>query len=123
MLCLASSPDAHHHAEGSSIPRRKSKSHRLPSRLDSTSSPSGYCTAMMSQPAPDQTVPGPLTVSHDASTCHSKRTPIHTRVARALWEHTITPRHLRCRSYSPGYTITLRDSSPVTGRRVDAVCL
>src|SRR4051812_13842156 len=77
MWCLAPSPDAHHHAEGSSIPRRKSKSHCLPSCPDSTCSPSGYCTAMMSQPAPDQTVPGPLTVSHDASARHSKRAPTH----------------------------------------------
>src|SRR3954467_9080807 len=43
--------------------------------------------------------------------------------ARALWEHTITLRHLRRRSYSPSYTITPRDSSPVAGRKVDAVCL
>src|SRR3954463_5669954 len=33
----------------------------------------------LSQPSPDQTAHGPLTVSHDASAHHSKR-------ARALWE-------------------------------------
>src|SRR5438270_6724804 len=41
----------------------------------------------------------------------------------ALWERTITPRHLRRRLYSPSYTITPRDSSPVAGRRVDAMCM
>src|SRR4051812_3055907 len=80
MRCLAPSSDAHHHAEGSSVPRRRSKSHRLPSRLDSTSSSLGYCSAMMSQSAPDQTVPRPLTVSHDASARHTKRAPTHPRV-------------------------------------------
>src|SRR3954463_1223182 len=43
--------------------------------------------------------------------------------ARALWERTISPRHLRRRSYSPSYTITPRDSSPIAGRRVDVMCL
>src|SRR5438270_9040446 len=62
-------------------------------------------------------------VSHDASARHSKRAPTHPRIARALWERTITPRHLRRRSYSPTYTITPRDSSPVIGRRVDAMYL
>src|SRR3954470_5230323 len=33
----------------------------------------------LSQPAPDQTAHGPLTVSHDASARHSKK-------ARALWK-------------------------------------
>src|SRR3954466_7275748 len=121
--CLAPSPNAHHHADGSSVPHRRPKSHHLPSCPESTCSPLGYCTAMMSQPAPDQTVPGPLTVSHDASARHSKRAPTHPRVACALWERTITPRHLRRRSYSPSYTITPRDSSPVVGRRVDVACL
>src|SRR3954468_887829 len=42
--------------------------------------------ASLSQPAPDQIAHGPLTVSHDASARHSKRAPIHSHVARALWE-------------------------------------
>src|SRR4051812_24481534 len=45
------------------------------------SSPSGYCNAIMSQPAPDQTAPGPLTVSHDATYHHDKKTPIHLFIA------------------------------------------
>src|SRR5438045_1568096 len=36
---------------------------------------------MMSQPTLDQTVPGPLTVSHDASARHSKRAPTYPRVS------------------------------------------
>src|SRR4051812_29905081 len=32
--CHAPSPDAHHHAEGSAFPRRRSTSHRLPLRPD-----------------------------------------------------------------------------------------
>src|SRR4051812_9908672 len=59
--------------------------------------------------------PWPLTVSYDASTHRSKRAPIHPYVARALWERTVTPRHLRRRLYSPSYTITPRDLSPVAG--------
>src|SRR3954463_9997815 len=47
-------------------------------------SPSGYCDAIMSQPAPDQTASGPLTVSHDASIHHYKRASMHPHVVRAL---------------------------------------
>src|SRR4051812_3941460 len=42
-------------------------------------------------------------------TRHFRRAPTHPRVAHAIWEHTITRRHLRRRSYSPSYTITPRD--------------
>src|SRR3954464_7972755 len=44
------------------------------------SSSTGHCSAILSQPAPDQTAHGPLTVSHDASARHSKRAPTHPRV-------------------------------------------
>src|SRR4051812_2506268 len=81
MWCLAPSPDAHHHAEGSSIPRRRSKSHRLPSRPDSTCSPSGYCTAIMSQSVPDQTVPGPPQYHTTLAYHHDKEIPIHLLIA------------------------------------------
>src|SRR3954463_4992319 len=48
-------------------------------RLGKRSS-TGHSSAILSQPVPDQTVHGPLTVSHDASTRHSKRAPTHLRV-------------------------------------------
>src|SRR5436190_7705414 len=44
------------------------------------SSSRGHSSAILSQPAPEQTAHGPLTVSHDASACHSKRAPTHPRV-------------------------------------------
>src|SRR3954469_12834625 len=80
MWCLAPSPYAHHHIEGCSIPRRRSKSYRLPSRPDSLRPAHRAQHASLSQLAPDQTTHGPLTVSHDASARHSKRVPTHPRV-------------------------------------------
>src|SRR3954466_10706815 len=44
------------------------------------SSSTGHSSAILSQPAPDQSAHRPLTVSHDASACHSKRAPTHPRV-------------------------------------------
>src|SRR5436189_4797949 len=66
---------------GKPIPRRRSKSHRLPSRPDSTCSPSGYCTAIISQPAPDQTVPGPPQYHTTLTYHHDKEMPIHLLIA------------------------------------------
>src|SRR3954471_4080331 len=80
MWCLASSPCAYHHVEGCSIPRRRSKSHRLPSRPDSLRPAHSAQHASLSQHAPDHTAHGPLTVSHNASIRHSKRAPTHLRV-------------------------------------------
>src|SRR3954466_6599367 len=80
MWCLAPSPYAHHHVEGCSISRRRSKSHRLPSCPDSLRPTHRAQHASLSQPAPDQTAHGPLTVLYDASARHSKRAPTHTRV-------------------------------------------
>src|SRR5438270_17262 len=66
---------------GKPIPHHRSKSHRLPSRPDSTCPPSGYCTAIMSQSAPDQTVPGPPQYHTTLAYHHDKKTPTHLLIA------------------------------------------
>src|SRR3954471_14331122 len=80
------------------------------------SSSTGHSSAILSQPAPDQTAHGPpqyhTTLAHVAP-----RRRVHYE---SVDQHAETPSDA---GHSPSYTITPRDSSPVAGRRVDVACL
>src|SRR3954462_2291257 len=116
MWCLAPSPNAHHHIEGRPIPRRRSKSHRLPSRPDSLRfCPQGTVYLSKSTGArPDS----PWTSHSITMLAHvAPRRRVHYG---SVDQHAETPSDA---GHSPSYTITPRDSSPVAGRRVDVPCL
>src|SRR3954471_24560621 len=86
------------------------------------SSSTGHSSAILSQPAPDQTAHGPLTVSHDASARHSERAPTHPRV-RVHYGSVPSRRGTSGAGHTPQATPSRRGTRPLLPVEESTLCV